>query len=51
MVVDVEVGVEVEACAGDMVWKYVGVAEELMRHTGLRRIRFLFTKQPGTRLR
>lgn len=36
MVVDVEARVEVEACAGDMVWKYVGVAEELMGRTELR---------------
>jgi hypothetical protein len=44
VVVGVEVGVEVGASAGDMVWKYVGVAEELMRRTELRIIRFLFTR-------
>lgn len=39
---DVEVGVEV--CAGDMVWKYVGVAEEVMGALNYGNTRSLFTK-------
>lgn len=44
MVVDVEAGAEAEVCAGDMVWKYIGIAEELMKRTELRRYWILVYK-------